>query len=53
MLYSEKEVIVMWDDILEFVLLIFDDIIGFFHNKRKDHKKQPKKQTKSDQEKPL
>lgn len=53
MLYSEKEVIVMWNDILEFVLLIFDDIIGFFHNKRKDHKKQPKKQTKSDQEKPL
>ena len=30
----------MWDDILEFVLLIFDDIIGFLHNKQKYHKKQ-------------
>ena len=40
MLYSEQEVMVMWDDILEFILLIFDDIIGFLHNKRKYHKKQ-------------
>ena len=39
----------MWDDILEFVLMIFDDIIYFFHNKRKTRKMQ----TKNDQEKPL
>lgn len=28
----------MWDDILEIVLLIFDDIIGFFWRGWKDRK---------------
>ena len=30
----------MLDDILELFLLIFDDIVGFFHDKRKDRKRE-------------
>jgi len=50
----------MWDDILEFVLLIFDDIIEFFWHGWKDRKKRKKqqeeadeKQRKADRERPL
>ena len=60
MLYSEQEVMVMWDDILEFILLIFDDIIGFFWHGRKERKERKKqqeeadeKQRKADRERPL
>ena len=50
----------MWDDIPEFILLIFDDIIGFFWHGRKERKERKKqqeeadeKQRKADRERPL
>ena len=50
----------MWDDILEFILLIFDDIIGFFRHGWKDRKERRKqqeeedeRQRKADRERPL
>ncbi|MBQ9091154.1 MAG: hypothetical protein IJY52_02645 [Anaerotignum sp.] len=50
----------MWDDILELILLIFDDIIGSFWHGWKDRKEQKKRQEeederqrKADRERPL
>jgi len=50
----------MWDDILDLILIIFDDIIDFFRHgwkARKERKKQQEeadeKQRKADRERPL
>lgn len=50
----------MWDDILEFILFIFDDIIEVFWHGRKTRKERRKRlkedderQRKADRERPL
>ncbi len=50
----------MWDDILECILFILDDIIGFFWHGWKDRKERKKRQEeederqrKADRERPL
>ena len=50
----------MWDDILELILWIFDDIIDFFRigwkekkEKKKRKKEADEKQRKADRERPL
>ena len=47
----------MWDDILELILWIFDEIIDFFRigwkEKKKRQKEADEKQRKADRERPL